>query len=406
MNRLIFVNRFYWPDEPATSQLLTDLAERIAAEGRAVQVLASRTASTPSRERHHGVDIIRVASTRFDHRSGFGRLVDLASFVLGAAWHLLIHVRQGDTCIFLTDPPMLAAVCWPWLTLRRARIIHWIQDIYPEIAIELTAHGWLRVFRPWRNLVWRHSSACITLGRDMAGTVARAGVPPDRIQIVPNWAPVGLKPATVDAVEALRRECGLTGKHVLLYAGNLGRVHHLAPILEAAALLRSEPDLTFVFVGHGPQLPALRAAVTSLGLENVRFLPPQPRIRLSDVLSLGDTHFVTLRPGCESLVFPSKLYGIAAVSRPVIFIGPTDCDLACQVATAGFGRVFAPDDIASLAQYLRALSRDPAARARLSQQAFAFAQTHTIDQAVGHWRSILANRRVLAGVPPARQAST
>ena len=29
--RVIFVNRFYWPEEPATAQLLTDLAEGLAA---------------------------------------------------------------------------------------------------------------------------------------------------------------------------------------------------------------------------------------------------------------------------------------------------------------------------------------------------------------------------------------
>ena len=28
--RLVFVNRFYWPDEPATAQLLADLAEALA----------------------------------------------------------------------------------------------------------------------------------------------------------------------------------------------------------------------------------------------------------------------------------------------------------------------------------------------------------------------------------------
>ena len=40
--RVIFVNRFYWPDEPATAQLLTDLAESLAASGHPVTVITSQ----------------------------------------------------------------------------------------------------------------------------------------------------------------------------------------------------------------------------------------------------------------------------------------------------------------------------------------------------------------------------
>lgn len=40
--RIIFVNRFFAPDESATSQLLTDLATLLVADGHEVTVIASR----------------------------------------------------------------------------------------------------------------------------------------------------------------------------------------------------------------------------------------------------------------------------------------------------------------------------------------------------------------------------
>ena len=42
-SRVIFVNRVYWPSTAATAQLLTDLAEALAARGREVHVIAAGT---------------------------------------------------------------------------------------------------------------------------------------------------------------------------------------------------------------------------------------------------------------------------------------------------------------------------------------------------------------------------
>ena len=42
IGRVIAVNRFYWPDHSATSQILTDLATHLAGEGRPVTVVTSR----------------------------------------------------------------------------------------------------------------------------------------------------------------------------------------------------------------------------------------------------------------------------------------------------------------------------------------------------------------------------
>ena len=82
--RLIFVNRYYWPDEPATAQLLTDLAEGLAARGRRVAVIASHDGNpeTPRREIHRGVEIIRVTATRWGQRRMAAKAIDYATFAL------------------------------------------------------------------------------------------------------------------------------------------------------------------------------------------------------------------------------------------------------------------------------------------------------------------------------------
>jgi colanic acid biosynthesis glycosyl transferase WcaI len=193
---VVFLNRFYWPEEPATAQLVTDLAEELARSGRSVTVITShpRRAEVPTRETHRGVHIRRVRGTRWARLGGAGKAVDFLTFQIGALVTLLMTLRRGDRVVCLTDPPLLGVGAWVIARLSSAKIFHWLQDIYPEIAEALTGHRWLGVLRPLRNLAWRRADGCIVLGADMGALVARAGVPPSRIVVSPNWAPAGLEP--------------------------------------------------------------------------------------------------------------------------------------------------------------------------------------------------------------------
>ncbi len=371
--RFIFINRFYWPDEPATAQLLTDLAETLAGLGQHVTVITSRPdRAVPAREVHRDVTIFRVRGTRWAGRGLTGKLADFASFYCGALIRLFVVARRGDMAVALTDPPLIGIGVWLVARLRGARITHWAQDIYPEIAITLTGHRWLGFLRPPRNLAWRRAEACVTLGTDMAGVLLAAGVPPHRLTLIPNWAPHGLSPQPPSVANPLRTAWGLTGKFVVLYSGNLGRVHDLEPLLDVATQLRAHDHIAIVFVGGGAQRASLMAAAHQRGLTNIQFQPAQPRADLAALLALGDLHLVTLRPGCETAVFPSKLYGITAVGRPVLFMGPRDCELAGLVREHGFGRTFTRDDTIPMAAAIRALSVAPSECAELGRAAERF----------------------------------
>jgi len=392
--RFVFINRFYWPDEQATAQLLTDLAEALAAAGHSVSVIASRPGrGFPRTESRLGVTVIRVSSTRWTRSGLAGKLIDFASFYLGVLWHLARTARRGDVVVALTDPPLIGigVGCVGWL--KHARVMHWIQDIYPEVAITLSGHRWLGLAKPFRNLAWRAADRCVTLGDDMAATVVANGVPPGRVSVIPNWAPVGLGPATDADILALRTAWGISDKFVLLYSGNLGRVHDLDPLLDLAEQLRPVPRIVLVFVGGGPQHASLVAAARDRGLANVRFFPAQPRANLSAALGAGDVHVVTLRPGCAASVFPSKLYGIAAVGRPVLFVGPDQSEIARTIREQGFGFCFQRDEVAAIAAAVIALSTAPDQRTELAQAAGRFARSSGDARLAARLWAALAEQR-------------
>jgi glycosyltransferase involved in cell wall biosynthesis len=220
----------------------------------------------------------------------------------------------------------------------------------------------------------------------------RAGVAAERIHEIPNWAPAGLGPAPAGAIAAQRAAWGLADRFVVGYSGNLGRVHDLEPVLDLAAALRTDERIAFVFIGDGAQRPALEAAASARGLRNVHFHPAQPRERLAITLGVADVHLVTLRPGCERLVYPSKLAGIAGAHRPALFIGPHSCEVARTVTSAGFGLAFTREQTAEAALALRALRTDPAGLASLAAAAGRFAQDLRPDAAVARWHTLLTTQ--------------
>jgi colanic acid biosynthesis glycosyl transferase WcaI len=390
--RVFFVNRFYWPDEPATAQLLTDLAEALAAAGHDVWVIASHPGkdSVPLEETRNGVRIRRVGGTRLGRRGLVRRAIDFATFLAGARRLVSKLAQPGDTLVAMTDPPLLGVALANIAQRRRLRLVHWVQDVFPEVTRVLGGGRVAGLLRPWRDRAWRQAAACVVLGEDMAALVKTRGVAPEKIVVSGNWAPAGLGPASLETAADLRRAWHLHDKFVVAYSGNLGRVHALEPILKVAAVLRDDPGIAFVFIGDGAQRAGLEHDARAASLSNVHFHPPQPRERLPEALAVSDVHFVTLRAGCEQLVFPSKLYGIAAIGRPVLFIGPPSAEVGRLVERHAFGFAHAADDVSGLAARIRFLRHDASARGHLTRAALDFAQTHGgLSRAVGTWRALL-----------------
>ena len=144
-------------------------------------------------------------------------------------------------------------------------------------------------------------------------------------------------------------------------------------------------------VGGGAGMRALEMQARARGLTNFRFTPYQAREALSDSLAAGDVHLVSLRPELEGLIVPSKLYGILAAGRPVVFIGDPDGEVAGLVARNEVGISVRSGDPAGLCGALRALRDDESRRMRMGTRARAvFEERYTLAAAVARWRDVLS----------------
>jgi hypothetical protein len=186
--RFVFVNRFLLARRAghrATPRPISP--RRWSARGHSVSVVASHPGGKePSSELHRGVAIFRVRGTRLDRFGLFGKLSDYVTFYVGSLCVVIAKVRSRNIVVPLTDPPLLGIGVWIAARLRGAKLVHWVQDIYPEIAISLTSQRWLQVLAPLRNLAWRRADACVVLGTDMARVLEKAGVKTARLAARPQ----------------------------------------------------------------------------------------------------------------------------------------------------------------------------------------------------------------------------
>ncbi len=210
--------------------------------------------------------------------------------------------------------------------LRGARLVNWLQDIFPETATRAGVRGAggivAAIARGLRDWSVRCAADNVVLGQRMAAELARL-VPGASVSVVPNWADgKAIRPGAPES-SPMRAAWGLEGKFVVGYSGNLGRVHDCETMIAAARLLAGDPQVAFAFVGGGHHMERVRAA----GLRNAVLRDYVPEEHLAEGLAAFDLHLVTLLPAFEGLVVPSKFYGIAAAGRAVIFVGDPDREI-------------------------------------------------------------------------------
>ncbi|MBS3913407.1 MAG: glycosyltransferase family 4 protein [Bacteroidetes bacterium] len=358
--KLIFINRYFYPDHSATSQMLSDLAFGLAKldNRQSIHIVTSRqryddaAARLPAYEVIQDVHVHRIATTRFGRQNLPGRAIDYLSFYLSSFVCLLKLAQKGDTLIAKTDPPLISVVAALVSTIKRAHLVNWLQDLFPEVAAELgvkLARGLpYSLLKTIRNKTLQHAEMNIAIGELMAERLRREGIPSHKITVIHNWADgEQLKPVPHEQ-NPLRTEWGLQGKFVVGYSGNLGRSHDFSTILDAAEALKQRDDIVFLLIGGGAQLPRVQQECREKGLSNVMFKPYQPREKLSESLSVADVHLISLKPELESLIVPSKFYGVLAVGRPVIFIGDKQGELAKIIQKQNSGQIVEQNDYSQL----------------------------------------------------------
>lgn len=366
-SRLLVLSEYFYPSTSATAQISTDLANDLSLLGFQLNVLTSTPGSTLG-----DINIARLITHPRSSSLIYVKALSGILFLLSSSlWSFKNRYRYDQVLIF-SNPPFAGLVgLLLKLTLGKPYVFV-LQDLFPRSASLtgiLPSRGPL-VFL-WRSiisLVIANSRNTVVLSEAMCTRAVSEYMSPSKLTVIPNWSV--MHPHQIHKRDVpLTSEWQLNDSLIVQYSGNFGRLHDFMTVLEAARLTQDYP-IKYLFIGDGAKRSYLDQYTKSFQMNNVIQKPYQPKSRLADSLAVADLSLVTLIPGAYDTVAPSKLYGILASARPVLFVGNKNSEIAQFILSNRCGFVFDIGDVQGLATFLLHLLNDTSLIAEASQHAY------------------------------------
>ena len=400
---IALLTQYFHPEVAATAQLHTDLAIGLQDKGWNVKVFTGQPAYQQkdrqlTYEIHNGVKIRRFYNPGISRRKIIGRLFNAAIVALLMTLHLVTRKRP-DIALVDSTTPFLPLVAYILKILRGWKYVFLVEDVYPEIAINLGYihdNGFLSITWGFFNkLVYKNAKRVIAIGPRMRELLLRKlpeGETEDKVAVIHNWGDGESILPRSNNDNWFRQNLDLTDKTVVLYSGNMGASHDLESVLKSASKLLHVKGIGFVFIGNGAKRARIECMAKELRLTNFFLLPYQERSILPYSITCGDISIITLEPGMEGLSVPSKLYSSLAAGQAVIAIMGEKSEVVDVIQEYQCGIRVPPGDENQLTHIIQDLHNDPVKLQDMKRNARdCFEKYFTMSKAIQSYEKILSN---------------
>ncbi len=387
MRILMLTDRFP-PEVRSAAHLFHDLAREFHRRGHDIVVItkAPRYYIADGGTRSVGpgwadVDGVRTLRVRGFPLAGQHPVVRaLDHLTLGWSFGRASRQWPSADIVLVSSPPLpLAGAGLAYQREFGASFVLNVQDPYPQTAIDLKLlRNRIAIAMAERMERRAYESAArivVHSPGNRAFLLERKNVPGRKVLVVYNWADTdAFRPGPRD--NGFRREHGLGGKFVVSYAGLMGYAQDLSSVINCAVLMKDDTEVLFLLVGEGVLENRWKKMASDLGLNNVRFLPMQPRDRYAQLLAASDVCLVPLHGDLRTPVVPGKLQSIMASGRPAITIVEPGGDTPKLLAESGAGVNVPPGQPMALASAIRRLKENPALREEMGRSGRAYAESY------------------------------
>jgi glycosyltransferase involved in cell wall biosynthesis len=325
-----------------------------------------------------------IKSIRYNRQSAPKRLLTWVCFTIHFFFYLMTAPNIAIVLV-VTNPPLAPLITALAQKLKKFKFHVVLYDLYPEAFAQvgmmspgaLLYKWWQRANRSSFNSAQR----IFTLSNSMKIAVSNYVSAKDNVRIVPNWADTSYLSPLEKEKNPFVQEHRLTGKFVILYAGNMGLTHDLESLLYAAEVLHDHNDIVFMLIGDGGKKSLLESIKTEKKLNNVIFLPYQNETNFPYAMASADIGIVTLGKGAEGISVPSKTYVNLAVGVCILAIAPADSELARLVTFHNAGIVCNPGDFKGVAKNIQYLAQDQQRLSTYKKNSLNASQSYTRENA-------------------------
>ena len=387
--KILLISPFFPPEVGSAAHLYYELGQAFRERGHEVTVLTGLPRyhvvgdHQDYRQRplvyetYHGLKVLRVFNLDIPWNIPLLRGVDqfVSALFAGMAGGWL---PAFDAAVVYSPPLPLALVALALCRARRRPLVVNIQDLFPQSAIDLGVLRnpfIIRIFKRLESFLYRHADLVAVHSEGNRRYVLTAGGEPGRVTVIPNWIDTeAIQPGS--RKNGLRASLGLDRRFVVSFAGIMGYSQDLETVLHSARILKDQKKIAFLLVGDGVEKPKLQKIAREHHLDNVFFLPMQPKEKYPEVLLASDLCLVTLRREVKTPVVPSKILSIMAAGRPVLASLPLDGDAPRLIAEAECGMAISPGNPEVMAQAILQLHQDPELRKKMGTRGRRYAVQH------------------------------
>jgi colanic acid biosynthesis glycosyl transferase WcaI len=387
--KIVLLSSAYGKGGAATNQLWTELCEHFAGVHSVTVLTAAWHLATPEFRKENAVEILSIAAwglPRIKNR----HLWEAALWLL-MAWKVLQLKEKFDLVICVDTPRFSVVPGWLAKWKCQGKLVAWVMDLPLEQVVrreKAEAKFSARIAATLNRLYFWSLLICdrvVVLGDCMRQVMKNHGI--EKTSVIGPWAEHPQPSMRVSPADA-RKENGYPEKFTIAYFGYAGEWHDFDAILKAIQKLTANRSVQFVFAGLGPGIDRVAAEKEKNGWEGVLVKGWVPRGELGSLPSCADLHLVSLKQKMLGTCVPSKTYGALAYGRPVIFLGPKECQAAMDILQADAGCVV--QNAEELVAAVEAFVADPEKLEQASRNARkAFLEKHQASAVFKKWDELI-----------------
>lgn len=407
--RVLVVSQYFWPENFRINDLVIEWIKR----GHEVTVLtgipnypdgkvfSAYKSSPESFCDYQGVSVLRVPMLARG-RGSFRLFLNYISFVLGACCFGPWKLRGQKFDVIFVFEPSPVTVGLPAILLgrlKRAPVVFWVLDLWPETLAAIGAVRSTRLLRWVGKLVSFIYNRCTIILGQSKGFLSSIGSycsDQNKILYFPSWSEDVFSQTSTDKATEVPSSSDVFN---ILFAGNVGTAQDLPAVLDAAAELKDNPAIRWLIVGDGRMSDWLSAEVASRGLQqNVLLLGRYPVERMPSFYAHADALLVSLKKDpVFSLTIPGKVQTYLMSGIPIL--GMLDGEGANVINQANAGLTCAAGDsngLVSAVMKMAAMSNEQRCQIGSNGRKYAqeeFGRDMLMDRLDGYLEKAVANYR-------------
>jgi glycosyltransferase involved in cell wall biosynthesis len=358
---------------------MRDLAREFAAQGHEPVMLVpdGTLKETWVLETMDGIKVLRVRALPIRDINHLWRT--FTEFVL--PWAMLYGLRRSplkswrwDAVVWYSPSIFFGPLVRALKRESKCRSYLILRDIFPDWAVDLGLLKRGAAYRVFKQIERQQHDAADVIGIQAPSNreylTHLEHDPKMSMEVLWNWlAPAPNKGCSINVAST-----PLAGRTIFVYAGNMGVAQGVDVLLDLAVRLKNRPDIGFLFVGRGSEVPRLRATAANRALENILFYDEIDSEEIPSLLSQCDVGLLVLDPRHRTHNIPGKFLAYLQSGVPVLARINTNNDLVGLIENEGVGHVDLGGSLDSLQALAEKMADDRIERERMAVRGRSLAQ--------------------------------